>query len=517
MGRFRWQWLALCLSAAVVLLAAPPALSEDDICEGCEACRLAEAADDDEAGDEQPATPEDEEAAGEDEALPVLDLAGGVTADAAEPAAQPEGAEPEAAQPEAVEPGADILAAGVTVTADTAPPAEAAAEPEPAAPTDGEQLTVFSPPLWTPNSERFLLRDRQQELSLTAEADTTDVGDGAAAQPRPAASPAPRPAAPAADETTPQPSRFELPPAPAMAGPVNTGPAAADAEQPAESPAGIVGTLNLPPGEELLSGPPEIIPSEQFSAEELAEPAEPLLASGELAEAAPAVGVIATSREQALRQPEPTLDEVLSGEAEDQALGSQVPGLSPWRSGAIILVCLALLFAAIAIGKRFRLSGAKGAMRALSVIETISLGAGRQITIMEMGDSALILGVTPQSINLLDKVPLVLMSGSYQGTVNAIIDKESQALPSDWAQRPVFTIPADQEAPRLAPPLSGTATYGPGGRRVSVSELRQRRARSIGGGGTTYGRPAAARVSGDARTKAQLIGRLREQLSRLEE
>ena len=436
--------------------------------------------------------------------MPVLDLSAGVTADAAEP---------DAVEPEAVEPGAEILAAGVTVTADTAQPAAPAAEAGSPDLADSEQLTVFSPPLWTPNSERFLLRDRQQELSLTAQADTRDEGDQA--QARPAGRPAPTPAA---DEAAPEPSRFELPPAPAMVGPVNTGPADEGGGQPAGSAAGIVGSLNLPPGEELVSGPPEIIPSEQFSAEELADQAEPLLAGGNLpAETPPVVNVIATSREQALRQPEPTLDEVLSGEVQDEALGSQVPGLSPWRSGAIILVCLALLFASVAIGKRFKLSAARGSTRSLSVIETISLGAGRQITIMEMGETALILGVTPQSINLLDKVPLVLMSGSYQGTVNAIIDKESHALPSDWAQRPVFTIPADREAPRLAPPLSGTATYGPGGRRVSVSELRQRRARSIGGGGTSYGRPAAARVGGDARTKAQLIGRLREQLSRLEE
>lgn len=505
MGRFKWQWLALCLSAAVVLLVAPLAFAEDDTCESCESCQLAAAAADD-AGEEQQATPEEAEAAGEDETLPVLDLSAGVTADPAEPAAE--------------EPGAEILAAGVTVTADTPQPAAPAIDPATTALTDGEQLTVFSPPLWTPNSERFLLHDRQQELSLTAEADTHDVGDRPAAKPasRPAPTPAAPVAAPAAEDAAPAEARFELPPAPAMVGPVNPGPAEPGGGQADQTAAGIVGTLNLPPGEELLSGPPEIIPSEQFSAEELAEPAEPLLAGGNLpAEAPPVVNVIATSRDQALLQPEPTLDEVFSGEVEDQALGSQVPGLSPWRSGAIILVCLALLFASIAIGKRFRQAAAKGAARSLSVIETISLGAGRQITIMEMGETALILGVTPQSINLLDKVPLVLMSGSYQGTVNAIIDKESQALPSDWAQRPVFTIPADQEAPRLAPPLSGTATYGPGGRRVSVSELRQRRARSIGGGGVSFGRPAAVRVGGDARTKAQLIGRLREQLSRLEE
>jgi flagellar biosynthetic protein FliO len=253
----------------------------------------------------------------------------------------------------------------------------------------------------------------------------------------------------------------------------------------------------LPPGEELLT-PPET--GAQPDAAESAEPDSP--------------GVIATRPSPAGKSP--TLGDALHGAG---GLGAQVPTIAPWRYVAGGIFLLALLFLAYYLrqgnGRNpFKLL----AQKTVNVIETINLAPGRQIVLVEMRGAALVLGVTPQSINLLDRLPLELLEGSYQPTVNQIITRESAARTADWAARPRFAAAGGGRpvAPSLVPPLR--RSYGPPPQgRMSVAELR--RARSTGDRPTGFGelrvttRPAS---TADSRSKAELIDNLRRQLDQLE-
>jgi len=410
----------------------------------------------------------------------------------------------------------DLLDGGVTATTDT----EAIIlMPIGNGTTTTTDQGVVIPMFTSPDAGAFPLTNRQQQLSLMAQADTHDPGDTRATKPAP---PQPKPAAkpaPVIQEAPPILAQAEPAiehPAPVESRPVevDTANVPDDTEPPADSPS-LLAELDLPE-ETPAADEPGIIPSEQFSERELLalENSEAMTTAGlQPSPGTQHVGVIST------RQPkpdsEPTLGEVLRGRAEDPELGSQVPGLSPWRSLSIVLACLALLFIGAAVSKKIRVPFASG-KRTLNVIESINLGTGRQISIVEMGDSALILGVTPQSINLLDKVPLGLMLESYRGTVNSIINRESKALPDDWAQRPVFAIDEASEPTQLASPING-GTYGPSGQRISVSELRQSRAANPFVDDSGLLRPPTYRRGSEAVSKADLINRVRQQLNHLED
>jgi flagellar biogenesis protein FliO len=106
--------------------------------------------------------------------------------------------------------------------------------------------------------------------------------------------------------------------------------------------------------------------------------------------------------------------------------------------------------------------------KAVSVIETITLAPGRQIVLVEVSGNALVLGVTPQSINLLERMPLALLAQNYQPLVEGIIHRES-ALGVQWAEAPRLAA-AGGGAPVRAfsqPRVAGSVT------RTSLTELRR--------------------------------------------
>jgi flagellar biosynthetic protein FliO len=225
------------------------------------------------------------------------------------------------------------------------------------------------------------------------------------------------------------------------------------------------------------------------------------------------VGVIPTgsnSTDQASAAA-PTLGQVLRGEAASSStVGSSLSGYNPVRSGAMVLLVLALLFVGAWLARKFRNPLASFNQNTLSVIETVSIGPGRQLIIVEMNNDALVLGVTPHSINMLDKVPLSELNGSYQHTMNSIVKREERALPSDWEDRPLF---APNTSVHPAPALASATTYGPSGR-LTVSQLRQASAYGVAGGHGAGIVPS--HLLNERNTKAELIDRIRQQLSNLE-
>jgi flagellar biogenesis protein FliO len=303
----------------------------------------------------------------------------------------------------------------------------------------------------------------------------------------------------------------KLPPADKPAHPAAK-PVAAPLSRPAASPAAQGTSLRehfsaaelasgndsvvLPDGEELLT------PTTAQAQPDATETAEP--------------GVIAT-RPPAVPAAKPSLGDALRGAG---GVGSQVPSLPLWRIGLMLFV---LAGAAVLAGwlkqggaaNPFKLLKSKGLG---NIIETINLAPGRQIVLVELRGAALVLGVTPQSINLLDRMPLELLEDSYQPTVQQIITRESAARTADWAARPRFAAAGGGRpvAPSLVPPLR--SSYGPPPQgRMSVAELRQARAtghRHTGFGELRVGpRPSGAAQS---RSKAELIDNLRRQLNQLE-
>jgi flagellar biogenesis protein FliO len=353
-----------------------------------------------------------------------------------------------------------------------------------------------------------------------------------------------KPAA-AKPKTTPQ-ANPAKPGSPATAG---SKPAAGSKAAGAASKAGPAATPKSEPATAAEQSGQSL--SEYFSADELADPESdsqimiedsPLEDSSLLAGQAaadPPARVIRTNSNDGndAGSSAPTLGSVLSGKAKDSQLGSSVGAVSPWRSLAIVLACLALLFCGMYAAGRLRNPISRLRQHSLNVIETVSIGAGRQLVIVEMNDEALILGVTPHSINMLDKVPLLEMQGSYNKTVSAIIARESTPQTGQWEQRPSFSVPS--AAPRLAPPLPQARNYNQlGVQRGSVAELRRAHAQTRGtaypqtgngngtsrsghGNGNGYHRPGNGNghgaASSEQRTKAELIGRIRDQLSQLED
>lgn len=212
-------------------------------------------------------------------------------------------------------------------------------------------------------------------------------------------------------------------------------------------------------------------------------------------------------------------------DGKNNGIGTNLVALSPWRAVTLVLMVLAFLLAgAWATGKlKGMLPGS--VKRSLAVIESITIAPGRQITIVEMHGDALVLGITPQSINLLDKLPLERFNSDYSSTVQTIINREAAALPTEWAKQPAFV--AGTGATSFSPPPQ-RGFIPPPRERISVGELR--RARSLAGAGSlaprpvaynsrgvAYGSQAAAGVASGRASKDELIDRLRSQLKQLED
>jgi flagellar protein FliO/FliZ len=187
-------------------------------------------------------------------------------------------------------------------------------------------------------------------------------------------------------------------------------------------------------------------------------------------------------------------------------VGRDVPQVNAWQSMLSLLAVLGLFIGLVHLYQRFRLGGkGTGSRKSLQVIETIGLGPGRQIVIVELQRDALVLGMTPHSINLLDKVPMQALDGSYRDTVDSIISRES-TQPQRWAERPAFRM--ELGGAISMPRLSGMANGH--GQPLTVAQLRQARATN----GTAV---HSVLAQDDHTTKAELIERIRQQLRHMED
>ncbi len=401
------------------------------------------------------------------------------------------------------------------------------------APAATKQMPSAAPAVKPASS---LLDSRQQELSLNTTAAVAEKSSPSAVKPgitqaKLAASSTP--AAPKAvqPQTKPKPAAKPKSAAKAPAKPaVKQAPAPAKAEKASTSTTGssFIGGMDLPEATNPKLDPSQPAPSlrELFTPEEIDDPLtdSAVVASTGVPDSTTDVPPIAMEHGGTLAsvidtghtedmggEDSPTLGQILRGEAEDSEVGSSLAGYNPVRSGAMVLLVLALLFVGAWLAKRLRNNTLPGfKQKALVVIETVSIGPGRQLIIVEMNNDALVLGVTPHSINMLDKVPLAELNGSYQHTVNAIIEREESALPADWQERPLFT-PSARVSP--APALAAAGTYGPSGR-MTVQQVRQ----SGGYGAQARGGPGIVptHLLQERNTKAVLIDRIRQQLSNLE-
>jgi flagellar biosynthetic protein FliO len=181
---------------------------------------------------------------------------------------------------------------------------------------------------------------------------------------------------------------------------------------------------------------------------------------------------------------------------------TRTPGSFMGRFGIrMAIFTVALLFIASFLKTRGN-PLARLSKRSLKVLETVSLGPGRQIVIVEMQGSSLVLGVTNGSINLLDRLPGAALSEQYRDTVQGIIQRESTTDNASWKQRPALNL-LDS---KIAQPMLATERDG-FSHRISVSDLRRAR-----------GKPQAATVSAqgvDNDNRSQLISRVRNQLERI--
>lgn len=194
-----------------------------------------------------------------------------------------------------------------------------------------------------------------------------------------------------------------------------------------------------------------------------------------------------------------TLADAIRDDGEE---GSAVPEVNAWQSLLALAAVLALFVAAAALYARLKRRGTPQAPR-LNVIEEIGLGQGRQILIVEVLGDALVLGMTPQSINLLDKVPVDSFASDYRGSVDAILAREAMQ-PRRWAERPAFR--SELRSALNGPRASGVSAPA---RQFSLGELRRSR------------QPATPvhnlLPASDRQGKNELIDRIREQLQRLED
>lgn len=95
---------------------------------------------------------------------------------------------------------------------------------------------------------------------------------------------------------------------------------------------------------------------------------------------------------------------------------------SPWRATAGALFVLGLLFVAVWVAKKFTKSGTVfTAGRQLKVIESISIGAGKQVVLLKAGKRMVLLAVSSAGISALDRFPASELGGdeSISGTIEA--------------------------------------------------------------------------------------------------
>jgi len=516
MGRFKWQWVAVaCMCVGIGATIYPSGAADSAETEAEKTKQENQSA----AGLQIPAAPSDaagdEDVASNDEDGMIVEELQPCNACSLLPLS------PQSAAWGTTAPGSpaeEALSSGVTVTSTTqnatAEPAtppllEPETTPDQATPSENSEWQF---PSLTPDNGRFPMQDRVNSLSPTIQ--TEDPGPSIAnANNKPAPQPQTKPAA------APQTTSPAVNASTALSETPDTSPDSQnlDSSTPLEAAPATAGetdddqlTLGAYFAEHFVENGDSYVQEPETSA----APAE----SSVFDTGAPAstIGVISTSHSSSSpEQVKPTVGEVLSGKAQDDTLGSGLAGINPWRSLSIVTALLGLLFCAAWIARRFK--SPLGALndRSLSVIETINIGAGRQIIIVEMNEDALVLGVTPHSINLLDKVPLTALGENYQKTVNSIIERESTTQLVDWRQRPRFATAT--VAPAVAPalPLAG---YGPTGRRrMNVGELRRSRAASSGRSTRHAEILQPAPLDQEQGAKRELIERIREQLRQLED
>ncbi|MCB1188566.1 flagellar biosynthetic protein FliO [bacterium] len=135
--------------------------------------------------------------------------------------------------------------------------------------------------------------------------------------------------------------------------------------------------------------------------------------------------------------------------------------------------------------------------RSMKVLETVNLGPGRQIMVVETSGAKLVLGVTGGGINLLDRIPDQASGEAYRDNMEDIINRESKADEDSWKQRPALDL-LDTAT------LRGNSGSTGDGRSISVAQLRQARASAV---------PQPASQVPDRH--AELLSRVRTQLERV--
>ncbi|MCC7477665.1 flagellar biosynthetic protein FliO [bacterium] len=201
------------------------------------------------------------------------------------------------------------------------------------------------------------------------------------------------------------------------------------------------------------------------------------------------------------------LDQVPGGTGEASGSAPAAPRVNYLRTFSVLALlvgCLLLLGRGL---KKLQASGRLGGVLPglgssaanMKVVESISLGPGKQIMIVQLHGEMLVLGSTPHSINLLDKLPADSQGEGYRSAVSRIIEKELSA-PAQPRPRAVNAVNAE--------PV------------LTVAEMRRSR-----GGLSLAEAPAmpgdepsaAPRWSRSGDGESQLITKIREQLRELEE
>ncbi len=233
------------------------------------------------------------------------------------------------------------------------------------------------------------------------------------------------------------------------------------------------------------------------------------------------IGVIDASRHAKTDASLPTGDSGKSAASElDKAIGApgstgsgnSLPKVNYLRTFSVLALLVGLL---LLLGRGLRqlqgtgrlgslLPGLASSTPSMKVVESIGLGPGKQIMIVELHGELLVLGSTPHSINLLDKLPADSQGEGYRSAVSRIIEREM--------------TPA-AELPRAKAVNSSFDSSA-----MTVAEMR----RSRGGlslaetprgsvSGTVENSPRWSRGSASDAGESQLISRIREQLKELEE
>lgn len=84
---------------------------------------------------------------------------------------------------------------------------------------------------------------------------------------------------------------------------------------------------------------------------------------------------------------------------------SAVPGSPLLQVSGALFGIIAVILIAAWLAKRFGLSGKTAGGRGLKVSASASVGTRERVVIVDVEDARLVLGVTPNNINLLHKLP----------------------------------------------------------------------------------------------------------------